>query len=108
MKTSPPSVAEAHIGYLAILGSQILGNGDIDLLRLFRIIRITVGLRIVCFPMPGKRGVRERKWPMSPPQGEKGLQFGARLLRVADHQRLPLPAKPQLGIAAGLIKILVN
>src|SRR5947207_14730508 len=61
MKTASASISKAHISHFAIGSSEVLRDGDVDLLRSFRVLDVTVGLGIGRFPMPGQWRIRSEE-----------------------------------------------
>ncbi len=108
VETAAAGVAVAHVRHPPVAGPQVLGHRDIDLLGLLRVVGVSIGLRVGRFPMPGIGRVDHLERPMGLAEREELLQLRAGLLGIADHQRLALPAEPQIRVEARLVEIVVN
>ena len=108
VKTATAGVAVAHVRHPSVAGPQVLGHRNIDLLGLFRVVGVAIGLRVGGFPMPGVGSVDHLEWPMGLAEREKLLQLGAGLLGIANQERLALPAEPQIRVVTGLVEVVVN
>ena len=105
VKAAPAGIAVAHVHDFTVGDAEVLGDGNVDLFSGFGVGVVAVDLRVGGFPVPGVLGVHLGERPVGFAQGEKLLHLGVGHRRIADQERLFLPAKPEIGVEAGLVEV---